>query len=188
MSVDPASLRLRIYPDPVLRSPAKPIVYNENVRAVALRMLEIMREEEGIGLAAPQVGLQWRMFVTFVPEGDRRSAEADPPSAETSPCVYINPVLVDAAGPLKGGEEGCLSLPSIRGVVHRPELITVRALDIDGKPFERRGAGLLARCWQHETDHLDGTLILDRMVQIYRLKNKHAVRDLEETWDEQHRS
>jgi peptide deformylase len=149
------------------------------VRAVAARMFELMREHEGIGLAAPQVGLAWRMFVTIVPEGDDRSASGDPPSALPEPVVYINPVLSEPEGRPVSESEGCLSLPDIRGDVLRPPTITIAATGLDGKEFTRRGTGLLARCWQHEFDHLDGVLILDRMSQMSRLKNRQAVRDLE---------
>lgn len=149
-------------------------------------MIQMMAEEEGIGLAGPQVGLPWRIFVTNVPESDTRSAEDNPPTAERGPSVYLNPVLSEHSADLLPAEEGCLSLPDIRGVVQRPGTITLSAIDLDGRRFVRTASGLLARCWQHEMDHLDGVLILDRMTQIYRLKNRSAVRDLERDWDDNH--
>lgn len=186
MNIDPTKLRVVHYPDPVLRQKAVAIEANDLVRAVATRMIELMRLEEGIGLAAPQVGLPWRLFVTHVPSSEKRSVGADPLQADADAMVYINPVLSDPAGNLDPLEEGCLSLPDIRGVVNRPHEITIQALNERGEPVQRRGAGLLARCWQHELDHLDGVLILDRMTQIYRIKNRSAVRDLEAEWDAAH--
>lgn len=152
----------------------------DEVRAVGRRMIELMREAEGIGLAAPQVGLPWRMFVVHVPEGDERSASAEPMTATRAPTVYINPVLSGLIGKLVSSEEGCLSLPDIRGDVLRPEVATIRATGLDGQEFTQSAGGLLARCWQHENDHLDGVLIIDRMTPLSRMSNKSAIRELEE--------
>jgi peptide deformylase len=183
MPIDPATLRVVSYPDPVLRLKAKPVAeVTDEVRAVATRMVELMREHDGIGLAAPQVGLSWRMFVIDIPPGGPDPEEVVPPGALTStggPTVYINPRLTEPAGAVEVLEEGCLSLPDIRGEVVRPPVITVSALDVQGKPFTQFAAGLLARCLQHEFDHLDGVLILDRMTQMSRMKTRSAVRDLE---------
>jgi peptide deformylase len=178
--VDPAHLGVIHYPDPVLRRKAAPVAeVTDEVRAVARRMVELMREAEGIGLAAPQVGLPWRMFVTSVPENEERSVADDPPSARPEPTVYINPVLLEPEGRPEPMSEGCLSLPDIRGEVLRPPIISIKALDLEGRSFTLRGSGLLARCWQHEVDHLDGVLIIDRMSGMSRLKNRAAIRDLE---------
>jgi len=142
-------------------------------------MIELMFEAEGVGLAAPQVGLSWRLFVAHVPIGEGRTLESDPPTATAEPVVYINPVLSTPVGEIKPYDEGCLSLPDITGEVLRPEHITISAMDLEGKKFTRTAAGLLARCWQHESDHLDGVLIIDRMSQMSRLKNRTAVKKLE---------
>lgn len=180
MPVTPEHLTLVHYPDPVLRARAAEVPdITHEVRAVAKRMLDIMREHEGIGLAAPQVGLSWRLFVTQVPEGEDREAAADPPEARPQPTVYINPVIGHPEGRAVSSSEGCLSLPDIRGEVLRPPIVTITAIDLEGKQFTLRGGGLLARCWQHELDHLDGVLIIDRMSQMSRLKNRAAIRDLE---------
>lgn len=185
MPVDPSTLVLQFYPEPVLRKKAKPLpAVTDEVRAVAARMIEMMDEEEGIGLAAPQVGLPWRLFVVHVPETEARSADAVPPTATKKPTVYINPTFSNPLGPVEASEEGCLSLPDIRGEVLRPTTITITALGLDGKPFTQTATGLLARCWQHEFDHLDGTLIIDKMKQIDRLKNRSAVRDLERDFED----
>jgi len=179
MQVIPSKLSIVMYPDPVLRKKALPVAaVNDEVREVAARMIQLMHEAEGVGLAAPQVGLPWRMFVAWVPESEDRSATSIPPTALPIPQVYINPVLSNYIGDLESAEEGCLSLPDIRGDVFRPGAVTISAMGVDGRPFVQSAAGLLARCWQHEMDHLDGTLILDRMTQSSRLRTRAAVREL----------
>ncbi len=181
MGVDASRLLIVDYPDPVLRRKAEAVAeITPMVRDVAARMIELMREAEGIGLAAPQVGLSWRLFVCHVPPDQGRSADASPPSATHSPMVCINPVLTAPAGGLEPYEEGCLSLPGIQGEVLRPPLITLTATDFEGRRFTLPGTGLLARCWQHEMDHLDGVLIIDRMTQSSRIKNRRKIKALEE--------
>lgn len=184
-TVDPSHLALAVYPAAVLRARALPIPeVTERVRSVAATMLEIMRAEQGIGLAAPQVGLSWRLFVADVP----KDPKAKPPKGEFAalpvhtdgPMVYINPVLSKPCGPIERFEEGCLSLPEIRGDVIRPPTITIEATGLDGKRFTTTATGLLARCWQHEMDHLDGVLIIDRMMEGHLAKNKRLIRELEE--------
>ncbi len=188
MPADPATLFVVTYPHPALRKRAKPIDrLTEEVRAVAKKMLELMKQEEGIGLAANQVGLAWRIFVAHVPHSDDpkedRSLLTDPISATRSPTVYINPVLSLPQRDLIPDDEGCLSLPDIRGEVRRPSQITITATDLEGHRFTLRASGLLARCWQHEVDHLDGALIIDRMLQIDRMKNRLAIKELEEQFE-----
>ncbi len=180
MPADPATHRIQRYPAPILRKKAAPIEkISDETRAVAQRMIQMMYDSEGIGLAAPQVGLSWRMFVVHVPEDEGRSAKSDPPTANLAPEIYINPTLTNPTGPVEPYEEGCLSLPDIRGQVQRPPTITITATDLNGQQFTRTATGLLARCWQHENDHLDGILIIDRMMQMSRLKCRSAIRDLE---------
>ena len=181
MTIDLANLAIVTYPADVLLRKAQPVAeINDEVRAVASRMIDLMREAEGIGLAAPQVGLPWRMFVADVPPSDDRSPDDDPPTASDAPRVYLNPTLSDYSRDLVAYDEGCLSLPNIVGEVRRPTEATISATDLDGNPFTERGAGLLARCWQHEHDHLNGVLIISRMTKRARMKNKSAIRDLEE--------
>ncbi len=180
MPPDPASLIIVHHPEPVLRRRATPVeAVTDNIRAVARRMIELMIEAEGVGLAAPQVGLSWRLFVCHVPPNEDRPLNAAPMKATQAPLVYINPVLSDASRDLIPYEEGCLSLPEIKGDVRRPSEVTVTALDLEGKPFTQRATGLLARCWQHEVDHLDGILIIDKMSQVHRMRNRQAIRALE---------
>lgn len=149
-------------------------------------MIELMREHEGIGLAGPQVGLGVRIFVADVPTRETDPAGGGevgpgvlPRHGTNGARVYINPVLSGFAGAVEPYEEGCLSLPDIAGDVLRPPVVRITALDIEGQEFTELGGGLLARCWQHETDHLDGVLILDRMVEASRARVRAAVRRLE---------
>jgi peptide deformylase len=183
MAVDVEQLRIVEYPHhPALRQKALPVpAISPEVRAVALRMLELMREAEGIGLAAPQVGLAWRLFVVDVPPDEEkgRSTEGELPTATDGPVWYVNPVISKPDGGLETMEEGCLSLPDLRGDVQRPATVTITATDLEGNKFVHRATGLLARCWQHEMDHLDGVLILDRFTQQSRLKLRKQLRELE---------
>jgi peptide deformylase len=182
--VDPASLSIVLYPAPILRTRCLPVPeVGDEVRAVGTRMIELMNEAKGLGLAAPQVGLPWRMFVCDVPAEEDHAAPGEGLAVvlrgTEGPTVYINPVLSEPVSPVEASSEGCLSLPDISGDIPRPRGITVTALDLQGRPFTQTGMGLLARCWQHETDHLDGVLILDRMSQLSRLRIRSAVRGLE---------
>ncbi|MEL7472800.1 MAG: peptide deformylase [Planctomycetota bacterium] len=180
MATDPSSLQIVHYPDPVLRRRAEPVdEVNDEVRTVIDRMHVLREQAEGIGLAAPQVGLAWRLFVVDVPEGDGRSADDDPPTASRGPMAFVNPELIEPMGELESMGEGCLSLPDITGDVVRPPSIVVRALDRDGQAFTMRAEGLLGRCFQHEFDHLEGVLIIDKMGQMDRLRNRSAIRSLE---------
>lgn len=179
MSIDPTNLRIRLYPERVLRQKAEPVDLTPDVIDVAHKMIDLMREAEGIGLAAPQVGLSWRLFVVEIPASEGRDPDADPPTATVGPVVFVNPELSDPDRNLEPLEEGCLSLPEIRGDVIRPTGITVSATDLHGKRFALRANGLLARCIQHEFDHLNGVLILDRMIQLHRSQVEPLVRALE---------
>lgn len=179
MAVDPASLKIQLYPAPILRTRCEPVEYSDNVRAVGERMIDMMYKADGVGLAAPQVGLPWMLFVADVPVDEGRSADTDPPSASRGPEVFINPEIVSTAGMPEPMSEGCLSLPGVLGEVRRPPTVTVRALDLEGNPFEKTATGLLARCFLHEHDHLMGVLILDKMDEQELRKNKSLLTSLE---------
>jgi peptide deformylase len=174
-------VQLHIYPAAVLRKKAKPVEkITDEVHSAIAQMFDIMDAEEGIGLAAPQVGLSWRLFVLDVPENAKRGALAtsNPPSASPGRMVFINPVL-RFEGAVEPMDEGCLSLPEITGEVLRPPIVHITALNEHGKQFSLTAAGLFSRCIQHETDHLDGVLIIDKMTQPSRVKNRLAVKKLE---------
>lgn len=168
MPIDPQALRIVLYPDPILRQKAEPVErIDDEVRAVITRMIELMREADGAGLAAPQVGLPWRLFLTRAAEG---SEDIE---------VFINPSLRVDDTESSVREEGCLSLPTIYVDIRRSRGITITAQDVDGKTFTRSDDAFVARVWQHEIDHLDGTLIIDRMSPIDRLAKRRAIKDLE---------
>jgi len=186
MTTNTDKLRIELYPTQTLKSKANAIELNDEVRAVAQRMIELMNGARGIGLAAPQVGLSWRMFVAHVPADPDADEESAPPATPDDlpdscdgPEVYLNPVITEFAGDLEPYDEGCLSLPGITGEVNRPAIVTMEATDLEGNKVTRRATGLLARCWQHEIDHLDGVLILDKMTQMSRLKNRSRIKSLE---------
>jgi len=167
-SVDPDKLRIVLYPASVLREKAQEIPeVTDTVRAVAARMFELMLEAQGVGLAAPQVGLSWRMFVV-------NATEEDP-----EPRVFINPTLSEPSGELEPFDEGCLSLPGIRAEVRRPAGVTITATDLNGEAFTLTSDVFPARVWQHEFDHLEGVMIIDKMRLIDRRANQRALRDLE---------
>jgi peptide deformylase len=144
------------YPDPRLRKTAKPVdAVDDAVRQLAADLLETMYGAKGIGLAATQVDIHRRVLVIDV------SDERD------QPLVLINPEILfaEGRGPV---EEGCLSVPDIYDKVQRATHIRVRALGLDGKPFEMDAEGLLAVCIQHEMDHLDGKLFVDYLSELKR--------------------
>jgi peptide deformylase len=140
---------IRILGDPVLREPGKPVTgFDRRLRTLHDDMLETMYAAPGVGLAGPQVGISLRMFVFD--------------DGETGPRFIANPVLEAGSGELRE-EEGCLSIPGPYHETPRFARVTCRGQDLDGAPFEMTGEGLLARIFQHETDHLEGMLFIDRL-------------------------
>src|SRR5215470_13895963 len=148
--------RILIEPDPMLHKVAKKVTNLELKLPLTQQLIDdmfaTMRDAPGIGLAAPQVGVGKRIIVVHVSEDD-------------TPYAVINPVLSDFDGEVEA-VEGCLSIPGKVGDVKRAESCTVTGLDRDGKKFTLRAEGLLARCFQHEVDHLDGVLITDKATNI----------------------
>ena len=162
-----------LYPDPVLRRKARPVeAVDDAVRALVEDMFLVMEREDGAGLAAPQVGESLRIFVTGA---DGRGVPRK---------AYINPVLVEVGGDFESVDEGCLSLPEIRGSVRRPTTVTIRALDVDGTEFTETSSEFAARVWQHEFDHLEGVLIIDKMSPLDRLRVRRALKDLKAAAEE----
>ncbi len=167
MALDVSRLEIVQYPDPVLRTVARPIdQIDDTVRDVAARMFELMHAAEGAGLAAPQVGLSWRMFVT--------RADDEQPDR-----VFVNPGIPDLDGALELRAEGCLSLPGLTVDIRRPEVATVTSLDLDGRRRTLAASGLMARIWQHEHDHLNGVLIIDKMTPMDRIASRRLLKELE---------
>jgi len=151
-------LRLRYYGDPVLRQKAAPIpAVTPEIQDLIQGMFECMYRERGIGLAAPQVGVSQRVFVVDVEDESGARTKA----------ALVNPVVVEQSGSIVG-EEGCLSIPGIHADVRRSAEVTFHALDERGAPITVSGTGLLARALQHELDHLDGVLFIDRLSAIRR--------------------
>jgi peptide deformylase len=149
-------LDIRFLGDPVLRQRAEEVgEVDDDLRKLAAEMFETMYVEEGIGLAAPQVGVSTRLFVMDVREDG------------AEPQAVVNPVIVEHSGSERG-DEGCLSLPGLVGAVERPARIVMEGLDLDGKSLRIEASQLLARCIQHEIDHLDGILFIDRLSPIKR--------------------
>ena len=163
------TLKILIYPHPALRQKAQPLATVDQTRPRrGPRMLELMHEAPGVGLAAPQVGLPWRLFVT------------NPTGEPQDDLVFINPTITAPSRESEDREEGCLSLPNVNGQIRRPVAVTITAQDLNGQTFTLEATGLPARVWQHEYDHLDGVLIIDKMTRIDRLANREALRQLEE--------
>jgi peptide deformylase len=149
-------LDIRVLGDPILRKDTKPVAaVTDELRQLIDDMFETMRAAQGIGLAAPQVGRTERVAVVDVAESG------------VGPLALVNPEIISQEGTAKG-EEGCLSIPDIFGDVERATKVVVRALDRDGKMIEVVGSDLLARCMQHEIDHLHGKLFIDHLSVLKR--------------------
>jgi len=169
---------IRIFGDPVLRTKATPIhVVDEKIRALGEEMIGIMRKSEGVGLAAQQIGETRAICVIEVPvdfdtndDGVRLNPDLN------MPMVLINPVISAPSKKVVSREEGCLSFPDIRGSISRPMHIHVACLDEKGNPMEFEAHGFTARVIQHEVDHLNGVLFIDRMsaARRFTLKGKLA--------------
>lgn len=172
-------MQIVYYPDPVLTKKARAITPEElkagkadgiDLRELAARMIATMYEADGIGLAAPQVGVSLRFWV------------ADPSSDHTQPLALVNPVLSDQSGTLEL-EEGCLSIPEVRGKVKRFQKVTITGLDLDGNPVHLEAEDLAARVAQHETDHLDGVLFITKIGTAARFMARSKLRGLEEDYE-----
>lgn len=158
------------YPDPRLRKPSQPVDrFDDDLRRLAGQMVEIMRRHRGVGLAAPQVGANIRLFVMS-------------PSADDTDCsVLVNPVIETSEG-AEEAEEGCLSIPEVYVKVTRAASLTLSGQDPTGQPLKLTLQGFAARVAQHEYDHLDGTLIIDRMLPSAKIATRKRLRELEEQY------
>ena len=156
-----ALLDVRLYGDPMLRRKAAQVrEVTPDLRRLIADMVETMFHQVGIGLAAPQVGIPYRVLVMDDGKGAARA--------------LINPVITKRSG-LAVDEEGCLSLPGIYADVERSKTITVQATDEDGQPFDLDAAGMQARVIQHEMDHLDGVLFIDYLSPVARDRIKKRI-------------
>jgi len=156
---------IKILGDPVLRKPAEEILeFGEAVEALAKDMLETMYKSSGIGLAGPQIGVSERILVL-----DLNGSE----DGHEGPVTLVNPRVVEASRVTDRAPEGCLSIPGMEEVVERPAFVTVEGMTPSGEPVTFEAEGLFSRVLQHEIDHLDGVLFIDRLSP---LKRKLAVR------------
>jgi peptide deformylase len=160
-------LKIVHYPHPTLFHESKPLRrVNDRIKDIVREMFELMYEAKGVGLAANQVDLPFRLFIA--------NLAAAPDEGEEM--VFINPVIERPKGNSEK-EEGCLSLPGIYAQVRRPERVTVSAYDLSGNEINREIDGILARVVQHETDHLDGVLFVDRLSETVSFGVEDALYD-----------
>ncbi len=156
--------QIRLFGDPVLRTPALEVVdFDKELRGLVADLQETMLDAPGVGLAAPQIGVSLRVFAYYVDDVLGH---------------LINPTL-DLSGDLEECEEGCLSFPGIYFDTPRAPRVVAKGLDMHGEPVVIEGSELLARCIQHETDHLDGVLFIDRMDRAQRKQAMKAIREAE---------
>lgn len=168
---EPLEYSLSIYPDPVLRSPAEPVLqFGEELEQFVRAMFATMHKSEGVGLAAPQVGRKLRVLVL--------NATGKPEDA----IALVNPEILERSGPKTLFEEGCLSFPGIYAEIKRPDRCRVKAFDPLGNPIEAEYAGFTSRIVQHEFDHLEGVLLVDRMSPADKLRNRAALDELVERY------
>ncbi len=164
-------LPLHYYGDPVLREKAEPVQnVNDDVRNMSDDMIETMLAANGLGLAAPQVGKLLSLCVVLVPEEydvDDMGQRLNP--GISMPLVMINPEVIEQGDLRESRQEGCLSIPEVHAEVSRPSEIRVKYLDRRGVPCDERFKGLVARVIQHEVDHLNGILFIDRISHVKKI-------------------
>ena len=159
-------LAIRVVGDPVLRTPAEKVTrFDARLHRLVQDMHQTMDQVQGVGLAGPQVGSSLRLFVYHV--GDERGTVCNP-VLDLSPAAEL---------PEDPGSEGCLSVPGLGFRLPRPAAVLLTGQDEHGEPLRIEAEGLLARCFQHETDHLDGTLYIDKLQQPERREAMAALRD-----------
>jgi len=163
-------VRIVKYPHPTLRHKSKLLRrVDAELKKLVRGMFELMYESRGIGLAANQVDLPYRFFVL--------NLEADPEQGEEF--VFINPVILRRSGGSTESEEGCLSFPDIYAPVGRPDVVVVSAYNLEGQELRYELAGLFSRAVQHEADHLDGVLFIDRLSETSKLEVRDKLDELE---------
>ncbi|MEO5858482.1 MAG: peptide deformylase [Pyrinomonadaceae bacterium] len=166
-------MRIFHYPEPVLLTLGRPVGDDEfgaELERTVADMFATMRDAQGVGLAAPQVGISKRLFVMDVADDEGRS----------NPLALINPEIVRVEGE-QVGDEGCLSFPGLYQAVRRDMRVIVRAQDLNGELIEHDLTDLAARCVLHETDHCDGIVFLDRMTSLKRELAKRKIKHLQKT-------
>lgn len=168
-------LSVVLFPDPILKKVCTPVTeFGPDLKAFTDRMLALMRDGSGVGLAAPQVGIRIRLFV------------CNPTGEPKDDMVCVNPQFVDLTG-AEEKEEGCLSIPGVNVTMRRAQHAVMMMQDTDGQPLERTGEGLLARIWQHESGHLDGRLITDNMSASDEISNRRVIKQLRADYEQSRR-
>lgn len=160
--------------NPVLRQKAKKVTaYNAALKTLVADMVDTMREAPGVGLAAPQVAVGLRVIVVEYAD-EPEIEEGTEPVEAPKPKLYklINPEIVKASDEMLMGSEGCLSIPGYNGEVLRHKAVTVKGFNLQGKPLKIKADGWLARIFQHEIDHLDGVLFIDRATKIWKVETE----------------
>jgi peptide deformylase len=158
------------YPHPSLRHPGRPLrEIDKKVRLLVGEMLDLMYEAKGLGLAAPQVCLPYQVLV-MNPSAD--------PNQRDQEGIFINPVILERKGSIEG-EEGCLSFPGLYRKVRRAKTVTVRAYDLEGRSFDVTATELTGRVLQHEIDHLNGVLFIDKIGAVAKLSARGAIQEFE---------
>ena len=164
--IDVDNCKITYYPATVLRGRAAPVEkIDDSIRRLVEKMADILVDKKGIGLAAPQAGVPLRLFIVAL-TGKREDVRA-----------YVNPT-VTPHGDLDEAEEGCLSVPGIWAKIRRYKKATVTATDLDGRQFTEDAEGLYARCLQHEYDHIEGTVIVNRMGEAARIAHRRQLKKL----------
>jgi peptide deformylase len=165
--VDIQKCQITHYPADVLAGRARPVEkIDDNIRQLVRKMKDIMLENKGVGLAAPQAGVPLRLFIISL-TGTRENVK-----------VYINPKITPSGG-RDTIEEGCLSVPGVHTKIRRYKKCTVTATDLDGNEFTEEAEGLYARALQHEFDHIEGTTIVNRMGQVAKIAHRRQLKKLE---------
>lgn len=169
-------LRLVLHPDPILYRECEEVTeFGDELKGLARRMFDLMYESNGLGLAGPQAGVSKKIAVINASE-QRGEAEL----------VIVNPVL-ELGSEIDVMEEGCLSFPGIKGKVKRASALKLKARNLDGEPVEMDADGILARALQHETDHLNGIVFINRMGPAARFLVKGRLRELEAEYEQDER-
>ncbi len=164
--IDVDKCHITHYPAAVLKKAAEPVrEIDDSIRRLVERMTDILIEQNGVGLAAPQVGVSLRLFIVSL-DVSREHVK-----------VFINPT-VTPHGDLEDKEEGCLSVPGVYTKIRRYKKATVTATDLEGRQFTEEAEDLYARCLQHEYDHIEGTVIVNRMGQAARIAHRRQLKKL----------
>ena len=171
--LDIAKCYMTHYPAEVLGKAAEPVKeINDNIKQLVEKMYELMRQNRGVGFAAPQAGVSLRLFIVSL-DGSREGVK-----------VFINPT-VTPYGPLETLEEGCLSVPGISAKIRRYRQAKVTATGLDGKEFSEEGEGLYARALQHEYDHIEGMTIVNRLGAAAKIANRRQLKKLQDKASDQ---